>query len=1128
MKDKVLKKLSSKRKSLAILMVLVISLSTGSVFLGASSTPDNSASLANLASRATAYYQAALLGDAEGGFPFLGDKPIDFTADSDETKTDADVSMVNAGGMVGYLDRDFVKEIFAMVSSGASYSSNSFAYDTPEDIGGTPLPGVGEYLNYGKALGSLGLDSGNVSAFSYIFMRIGHFIAGILMIIAYTASLLSDLAFEAVFEILKLLNIFQFFDGAVSGLDVATQSSGFASLVKTFTDLFRLFRTIAIAIVLPFTVLTIIWGFVFNGVGVALQRMRKLGMMIIFILVIIPFVGNVYTDFLDDVTDSDSGIGVGATSNIITSTFIDFETWATDYGLALPAGVTIELDDEGNVTGDTALALSSIAQNINYMTSNGVIGSNTAQAADDIENWSPTETTGDATSTVDQTATVATMDILTDYMTTDLISASDYEAMYKSDSAAMGELANTVFYYKDKIDKWNSGAAFVGTTNGTVDDGYAAGGEYDVLTNGNESCLAFDGTKYYSDSNCDGKRGLSTLSTYNYLTSYFGESSISIGSPTKSSTERGHTSVVVVGSNPLEKLLRYVNAFVLLLSVSVLGFLLAGGLLFGTIKDLINGLMAIPFAVMGLGTAMVRFLSIVAGSFIKIILTLVLYTFFTTLILSFNDMIIVPLSHTLLAPFAGGVMMFTFGVLVPLIASIVLNIILVIFLLRVKSSVFKMINEWINNLIAQLIQPDKKGPAPADVQTPNIVGSAMRGYGSMKAMQAATGLGKNAASHIAGSKIAGSKDGGKDGEGGIPQLPGTDENGNAVDSTGALVDDGGNVIDENGKPVMTDGEPTPGTFVDADGNTVDKDGNRLDSSGNLMTGEDGNPVAGKFKDNNNKDVNKQGQLLNSDGSVKTDADGNPLQGSFNELNGDSGDLDDVTVGPDGQVIAPGSESNNEDGENAQSASPLTAGVSGDSDDLDSVGAPSINASTESSGVDGISQGQTVASSNLSAGNDAGSASSEGETLQTDGTPDDNSDAKSDNANKRVNAAAYAKAGLLGGAYGVHKHHNKQKAAQAQAKVRGEDPNKPKPKGDGNGESKPGNQANAQPKTNGQETTFRPKTQGSNQSSNTLNVEKGSAAAPTQKRTLDTSGSSSTTASPKLKGSNDSGNNGLMR
>lgn len=132
------------------------------------------------------------------------------------------------------------------------------------------------------------------------------------------------------------------------------------------------------------------------------------------------------------------------------------------------------------------------------------------------------------------------------------------------------------------------------------------------------------------------KVGLSTLSMYNYLSTSFDESSMTMYSSVRNNsthTLSAHYKVNMIGSGAMAWIF-FLNCFVFMAACVIIGFVYALGMLINVIKNGFHAIMEIPGAMLGVLNSIVRFAVTVLTMIVQVIGTILMYQVVADLLLT--------------------------------------------------------------------------------------------------------------------------------------------------------------------------------------------------------------------------------------------------------------------------------------------------------------------------------------------------------------------------------------------------------------------------------------------------------------------------------------------------------------
>lgn len=214
--------------------------------------------------------------------------------------------------------------------------------------------GVYVYTRYGRTLAAMGFDTtAGDSNFS-----MGRALSGAPIIITYMLSVAVPSLFHIVIEVLRALNPFSLFFSTITYDKIGDKGTfTFGSSTGTFTNtnadnngalsdvadalrsLYTAVQDLSLYALIPLFMAFAIAGFLLfrknqNG-EYAGRKIKMTVIRLAFIVMGMPLLGSVYTSVLENMSQKVS-VGGSATSKMVLSTFIDFESWAANLRLAPP------------------------------------------------------------------------------------------------------------------------------------------------------------------------------------------------------------------------------------------------------------------------------------------------------------------------------------------------------------------------------------------------------------------------------------------------------------------------------------------------------------------------------------------------------------------------------------------------------------------------------------------------------------------------------------------------------------------------------------------------------------------------------------------------------------------------
>lgn len=703
-----------------------------------------------------------------------------------------------AGSFIGYLDVSFLDDPSNWAISNLSGSSSAMSYDTfevkDEDGNVTSDLGTGfqDYAHLGAALNDAGFDSTSTG----LSLSMGNVIMGGLMMGAWVLSYVVDFTFWLFIQLLQVLNPFGWFylgiedalgtnaaEGAVGGAGDPTDSpiigTALEGLITWIGSWYGLLYSMSWQILVP----------VFLGVlamSLLLVRnldrgsaIKKFFIRILFIVFGVPLLGSLYAGVLNALSDSINPSATGSTQ-VVMSTFVDFETWAREGRLNIPDGATIEWDTETNGVSDaTLMNLRNTALEINAQSYSGldVTMLDSHSAEDQNSQWTDAQLPDADDEDLSSADFNNVMNMLWRFISADQVTAASFETEMKawmSTNKDWLEGKDSLYYdhpFTKKLDSDGVIALFDHVANPDDVEGKALGKEYDGnamysknplvavegdtgltdlhsgLTGGHNAGVSHiksfqsDGTRdrcyaeVFSSSGEPLNCNLAPLAMFNYLNTSFDSTALttySSGNVMSEATRSIHNSVNTTGTGVMSFVI-WINSMTLLVSFILIGFGYAFAMLFGAIKRTFQIVSAIPFGAIGVLSGIAKIIIYTFALIIQTLVTVFIYMFVQEFLQSLPQIIEMPFA-SLIDWSDGGVLGFMSGSVITIITmllSIVATIAFTVVALRVRGSVVKGLEEVITKLIERFTGANSGGaPGAPSAGGGGPVQGAMAGVGA--------------------------------------------------------------------------------------------------------------------------------------------------------------------------------------------------------------------------------------------------------------------------------------------------------------------------------------------------------------------------------------------------------------
>ncbi len=589
----------------------------------------------------------------------------------------------NAGALIGYGDKDY--DFQEYITHKLSKTSSTVSYDalkiSSDSVG--HYNDLEHYGRYGRLLADMGFDK-TAPRSATISTRT---IPGAAIFIAFSLAEGTQFMFNMAIGLVQDLNPFYLFaeaaniaDGAkdaiITGNNMYEQHA--TNVVVYIGELYDAIQNLGMNVTVPLLI-------AFLAVALLLKResfgktMWGFGMRITFIMIGVPIMGMIYTsglNYLNQFTATSTSAG----SQLIASTFLDFEEWVKDSRLSPDTGVF-----ESQFIGDTGVSIASEQTYLNLRKTcaqiNNKSGATTSvnmndlfidglsdrdETLDDNLSWTTTGLSVNLTSSGESFAQVS--NILRSYMAGDTYNAGTFETQTLAmlPPAKMGKLPqegdaddinkNTMyelFDYTNETSDWNERSNDENHTifrgDYTTPVGSAAtwkGAGVSIFSNSNmtstvsgaeRELVTYQAAGSGSGLSIGSNTGLSTMAMYNYLNTSFNEKDMTIYSSSEAMSEYTkpeHYSVNCIGSGAFSALF-YANCFVVLFVTAILALCYIVKMLIQTIKRGIDMICAIPGAMLGMLKSIVEFISIVVMMLFEVLGTIILYMLLSQLLVAF-------------------------------------------------------------------------------------------------------------------------------------------------------------------------------------------------------------------------------------------------------------------------------------------------------------------------------------------------------------------------------------------------------------------------------------------------------------------------------------------------------------
>ena len=622
--------------------------------------------------------------------------------DSKGQWTYADYTWVNkgnhniggGGALLGFPDPQIIKGgILGFFASKTSSSTVDYSYDS---LGSSQwYNSLETYAYYGAALDTLGIDSSMGSGLMGLHPI--KLFAGAAVWIGYILASASELLFKLVISILQATNPFNWF---AKGFEYTWSNAGdngvLAGVTGFVSSMYKLFANFGWLIMIPTTVATLIFMFIFTGngrhnQGLIKSKSAKIRYFIIYFLFLaigVPVLGTSYTAGLNALSQTFDSKNVGNGSSnvdaVIYSAYVDNKAWIENNRMYLPSDIPLTWSIENaDVTGGNKANVRKYALSINSLNH----GDAAAAAANSSNSWNISNKQKDNNKTSESVSA-----LLLRYMIGASYSPSNWETLVKSKlseavknqggskdkNSLVNRLAGSAieltskqgYQYmpyvnphgqegddswgidvKDAAGWWDFAAEtykFGQKPNIFLSKGFAdswLGGIYSETGKGNKL------VQLKQNSNIDvtpglvygeGKANMSYLEMFNYLNSKFTSNKVRVYSTNalaSNYTRESHAEVNQVGAGYVHKFMIWINTVTLLFGIAFLAIGYAVGMLIASFKRYINLIMSIFMGTLGMQKAMVKAAAATIMLIFEVVGTMVLYELAKTIYMAIPDIL---------------------------------------------------------------------------------------------------------------------------------------------------------------------------------------------------------------------------------------------------------------------------------------------------------------------------------------------------------------------------------------------------------------------------------------------------------------------------------------------------------
>ena len=678
----------------------------------------------------------------------------------------------NLGGFTGYIaekDNSTWGRIKGFLGWGNTKSEKSWSYSTMQSAYGKSYDS--DYVKTGRALQFLSYDNTNNSGQNF-----GRLIVGAITMIAVIAAKAVNYIFDILFMVLDVANPFRFFKESTTlggvgftdpghiGTPVSSVDAFLQRMTGFFSKTYDSFADFAFQVVIPFTFMLLLIGFfLFRSYRSNFaHHLRPFLIRSAFIIVGIPFLGMFYTDALNSLANSFT-ISGSFIADVVCHTFFDFEGYVqgtsdatsktAHHGMQSVSQITDMILDTGAgkdpVKAGAINHIRSMCWDCNKLSCGAL--NNASSPTTDTNSIQMRPGDFDATSgntqvgmTESESGIEYAYRLVGSYFDKRQYTCSQYESFAKQnvsfDKKELGRMmASTRRYAFDEED----GKAGDASEKIKLPTGYFEGDEEEVETRN-----SYFNAPYQPFTDGTDNTYLSTMSTYNYLSTVFDSSGLTVYTPSAPSaySKVQHYSVNLIGQGILMKFVLVFNAWVMLFGYVIL----ACTFVFRTaIHAVFNGFDVMAeslFAAIGMYKAIARCICAALCTIAEVFISVLFFSLATEMMYLLSYMVddVTNNSGGAYSSAFGGAMTITVGVLL----STIMEVFFIKFCIQWRGHIVKAFQDNIREIIEKVMGVQMGAGMGAGAVAGNVAGGMTGG-----ALKKGAAL-KNAAGAAAGAGLA--------------------------------------------------------------------------------------------------------------------------------------------------------------------------------------------------------------------------------------------------------------------------------------------------------------------------------------------------------------------------------------
>ena len=490
--------------------------------------------------------------------------------------------------------------------------------------------------------------------------NIGRMFFGSILLLFYMLAYLSTQVMSIVVQLLILLNPFSLLvsdynGGALNGAYNSYMQSGVqgmfyaatATIREPFQGLVGTLQRFGVMITIPLSFAILAFGILmFSKKADAGKKIKFFLLRALFIIAGIPLLGLLYSTLLVETYNAfhgaNSSTSVSGLNRAIAGAYIDVESWAYNRNFNLPSGVILSVENSNS--GDkyeVNMTDREFAAKVNAYSGSPISSGDPKDANNpNIElKYEQLNNEKSLKGQVDNSHGIGKDNLFNflwgSYITNKTINPLNYESKYleelkRKGNSDYGNFSKGTKKYSDP-NNFKDGELFWGTEATDKQDfkGSMARDDSGSLTG------SINGDKYTYRGNGNQGKGLSSLSTYSFLSSSFTPSEIELKQPTDNSMIYASK----IAGKGVGIIFVYLDVLLYFMMISMIAFVYAYGMAFNTFKRLFSMMSKMPAVLVGSMRGIVNTIILVFMVVFDVVITFMLFQVLMHLVTNFSTVI---------------------------------------------------------------------------------------------------------------------------------------------------------------------------------------------------------------------------------------------------------------------------------------------------------------------------------------------------------------------------------------------------------------------------------------------------------------------------------------------------------